>query len=268
MPERARGRCCRRAAEDPPFRDQPAADRDRRPAELPRGDRPPPGFPGGAPLPGGAARVRRASSPVGQGRRPCRSCSISGWPNTAASWWRWTTGAPRAAGGPGNGRSRASCGDVPLADQVAGLQALGRQHPELDLERVGVYGWSFGGYLSALAVLRRPDVFKVAVAGAPVVDWRDYDTHYTERYLDLPDREAAALSPVQPAQPRRSAEPPAADHPRHRGRQRLLLPLAQAGGRPVSGGQAFRLPAAAAGDASDRRSAGARAAVGPRWRDT
>jgi dipeptidyl-peptidase 4 len=83
-------------------------------------------------------------------------------------------------------------GEVPLADQVAGLQALGRQHPELDLERVGVYGWSFGGYLSALAVLRRPDVFKVAVAGAPVVDWRDYDTHYTERYLDRPETESAA----------------------------------------------------------------------------
>jgi dipeptidyl-peptidase-4 len=78
-------------------------------------------------------------------------------------------------------------GDVPLGDQAAGLQALGRRHPELDLERVGIYGWSFGGYLSALAVLRRPELFKVAVAGAPVVDWRDYDTHYTERYLDLPD---------------------------------------------------------------------------------
>jgi dipeptidyl-peptidase-4 len=79
-------------------------------------------------------------------------------------------------------------GEVPLEDQVAGLQALGARYPELDLDRVGVYGWSFGGYLAALALLRRPDVFKVAAAGAPVVDWRDYDTHYTERYLDLPDR--------------------------------------------------------------------------------
>jgi dipeptidyl-peptidase-4 len=77
-------------------------------------------------------------------------------------------------------------GEVPLEDQVAGLQALGARYPELDLDRVGVYGWSFGGYLSALLLLRRPDVFKVAVAGAPVVDWLDYDTHYTERYLDLP----------------------------------------------------------------------------------
>jgi dipeptidyl-peptidase 4 len=79
-------------------------------------------------------------------------------------------------------------GEVPLDDQVAGLQALGARYPELDLERVGVYGWSFGGYLAALAVLRRPDIFKVAAAGAPVVDWLDYDTHYTERYLDLPEK--------------------------------------------------------------------------------
>jgi dipeptidyl-peptidase 4 len=62
----------------------------------------------------------------------------------------------------------------------------------MDMERVGVYGWSFGGYLSALAVMRRPDVFKAGIAGAPVVDWLDYDTHYTERYLGLPETDAAA----------------------------------------------------------------------------
>ena len=83
-------------------------------------------------------------------------------------------------------------GDVPLDDQVAGLQALGRHYPELDLDRVGIYGWSFGGYLAALAAMRRPDVFKVAVAGAPVVDWTYYDTHYTERYLGLPQHEPEA----------------------------------------------------------------------------
>lgn len=95
-------------------------------------------------------------------------------------------------GTPHRGRAweRAIAGDVievPLADQVAGLQALGARFPELDLERVGVLGWSFGGYLSAMAVMRRPDVFHAAVAGAPVGDWRDYDTHYTERFLGLPD---------------------------------------------------------------------------------
>ncbi len=85
-------------------------------------------------------------------------------------------------------------GDLPLNDQVSGLQALAARFPELDLDRVGVYGWSFGGYLAALAALRRPDVFKVAAAGAPVVDWLDYDTHYTERYLDLPDRAPQAYA--------------------------------------------------------------------------
>jgi dipeptidyl-peptidase-4 len=75
---------------------------------------------------------------------------------------------------------------VPLADQIAGLRALGQRFAEMDRERVGIYGWSFGGYATALAVLRRPDVFKAGVAGAPVTDWRDYDTHYTERYLGIP----------------------------------------------------------------------------------
>jgi dipeptidyl-peptidase-4 len=100
-------------------------------------------------------------------------------------------------GTPGRGRSweRAiyhKFGSVPLADQVAGLEALGKRFPELDLGRVGIDGWSFGGYLAALAALRRPDIFKAAVAGAPVVDWHDYDTHYTERYLGIPPRDKAA----------------------------------------------------------------------------
>jgi dipeptidyl-peptidase-4 len=82
-------------------------------------------------------------------------------------------------------------GTVPLEDQAQGLRALAKKFPEMDLDRVGVYGWSFGGYMSALAVLRRPDVFKAAVAGAPVADWEDYDTHYTERYLGLPQENAA-----------------------------------------------------------------------------
>lgn len=74
-----------------------------------------------------------------------------------------------------------------MEDQVAGLTALATKVPELDLGRVGVYGWSFGGYLAALLAMAKGDVFKGAVSGAPVVDWLDYDTHYTERYLGLPD---------------------------------------------------------------------------------
>jgi dipeptidyl-peptidase-4 len=73
-----------------------------------------------------------------------------------------------------------------LDDQVEALAAVAADHPELDLGRVAIRGWSFGGYLAALAVLRRPDVFHAAVAGAPVTDWRLYDTHYSERYLGHP----------------------------------------------------------------------------------
>ncbi|MCA1829520.1 MAG: S9 family peptidase, partial [Myxococcales bacterium] len=94
-------------------------------------------------------------------------------------------------GTPGRGREweRAIAGKfafVPLEDQVAALRALAQREPSLDLSRVGVIGHSFGGFMAALSVLRRPDVFKAAVAGAPVVDWLDYDTAYTERYLGVP----------------------------------------------------------------------------------
>jgi dipeptidyl-peptidase-4 len=75
---------------------------------------------------------------------------------------------------------------VTLDDQVDALHAVAAEHPELDLSTVAIRGWSYGGYLSALAVLRRPDVFHAAIAGAPVTDWRLYDTHYTERYLGHP----------------------------------------------------------------------------------
>jgi dipeptidyl-peptidase-4 len=91
-------------------------------------------------------------------------------------------------GTPGRGRAWARSVNRDLAqpaleDQVAVLGEVVKLHAELDLSRVAIRGWSFGGYLAALAVLRRPDVFHAAVAGAPVTDWRLYDTFYTERYL-------------------------------------------------------------------------------------
>lgn len=72
-----------------------------------------------------------------------------------------------------------------LDDQVEALHALAGRFP-LDLGRVAIRGWSYGGYLAGLAALRRPDVFHAAIVGAPVTDQRLYDTHYTERYLGDP----------------------------------------------------------------------------------
>ena len=100
-------------------------------------------------------------------------------------------------GTPGRGPEweRAIAGDVSgpvLADQVDALAAAAARCPDLDTGRVAIRGWSFGGYLAALAVLRRPEVFRAAIAGAPVTDWRLYDTHYTERYLGHPDDNQAA----------------------------------------------------------------------------
>jgi dipeptidyl-peptidase 4 len=102
-------------------------------------------------------------------------------------------------GTPGRGHDwdRAVAGDLArpvLEDQVEALQSAAEECPDLDLSRVGIRGWSFGGYLSALAVLRRPDVFHAGVAGAPPTDWRLYDTCYTERYLGLPDAEPEAYA--------------------------------------------------------------------------
>jgi dipeptidyl-peptidase 4 len=97
-------------------------------------------------------------------------------------------------GTPGRGPQweRAVAGDLAepvLQDQVDELAEAGARSADLDTGRVAIRGWSFGGYLAALAVLRRPDVFGAAIAGAPVTDWRLYDTHYTERYLGFPDQD-------------------------------------------------------------------------------
>ena len=97
-------------------------------------------------------------------------------------------------GTPGRGPEweRAVAGDLAgpvLEDQVDALRDAAARFADLDTGRVAIRGWSFGGYLAALAVLRRPDVFHAAIAGAPVTDWRLYDTHYTERYLGFPDRD-------------------------------------------------------------------------------
>lgn len=76
-------------------------------------------------------------------------------------------------------------GTVEVDDQAAGVAAL-RERPWIDGDRVGIFGTSYGGYVSILALLRHPDVFRAASASSPVTDWRHYDTIYTERYLGTP----------------------------------------------------------------------------------
>lgn len=88
-----------------------------------------------------------------------------------------------------------------LDDQVTALHEAAERFPQLDLSRVGIRGWSFGGYLAALAVLRRPEIFHAAVAGAPVTEWRLYDTGYTERYLGIEDGAAYDGSSLLPLAP-------------------------------------------------------------------
>jgi len=76
-----------------------------------------------------------------------------------------------------------------IDDQVNAIADVANHFPDdIDATRVGITGWSFGGYLSALAVMKRPDVFHAAVAGAPVTEWLWYDTAYTERYLGHPEK--------------------------------------------------------------------------------
>ncbi len=109
----------------------------------------------------------------------------------------------RGTGNRGRGWQRAVKNDLiglPLQDHAEAIRELGAKFSEVDVSRVGIYGWSFGGYFSAHAVMRRPDVYRAGVAGAPVADWLDYDTHYTERYMGLPAdnpsgyRDASALT--------------------------------------------------------------------------
>ncbi len=76
-------------------------------------------------------------------------------------------------------------GKIEIEDQLRGVEFL-KSQPFVDGERIGIMGWSYGGYMSLLA-LTTTQAFKAGVAGAPVTDWRLYDTHYTERYLGLPN---------------------------------------------------------------------------------
>jgi dipeptidyl-peptidase-4 len=84
-------------------------------------------------------------------------------------------------------------GTLEVDDQVRGVEYL-RTLPWVDGDHIGIYGWSYGGYLSLLSLLKAPQAFAAAVAGAPVTDWSLYDTHYTERYLGRPQDNPAGYA--------------------------------------------------------------------------
>ncbi|XP_048485836.1 dipeptidyl peptidase 9 [Plutella xylostella] len=81
---------------------------------------------------------------------------------------------------------RGKLGQLELDDQVEVLQWLAKETGCIDMERVAIHGWSYGGYLSLLGIATRPNTFKLCIAGAPVTCWRLYDTAYTERYMGAP----------------------------------------------------------------------------------
>jgi dipeptidyl-peptidase 4 len=76
-------------------------------------------------------------------------------------------------------------GNVEVVDQVHGVEFL-KSLPYVQADKIGVYGWSNGGYMTLMLLAKHSDVYACGVAGAPVTDWGLYDTHYTERYMDLP----------------------------------------------------------------------------------
>ncbi|CAB1324529.1 unnamed protein product [Coregonus sp. 'balchen'] len=84
-----------------------------------------------------------------------------------------------------DGRGSCQRPQVEIEDQVEGLQYVAYKF--VDLSRVAIHGWSYGGFLSLMSLVHRPNIFKVAIAGAPVTVWMAYDTGYTERYMDLPE---------------------------------------------------------------------------------
>ena len=75
------------------------------------------------------------------------------------------------------------CGLAEMADQMAGMEWL-MSHEWVDKERIGVHGWSYGGFMTISLITNYPDVFKVGVAGGPVIDWKWYEVMYGERYMD------------------------------------------------------------------------------------
>ncbi|MYS19143.1 dipeptidyl-peptidase-4, partial [Streptomyces sp. DvalAA-14] len=154
--------------------------------------------PGGGPLP---VLLAPYGGPVMQLVTRAR-----GWAVAEAQWFADEGFAVVIADGrgtPGRGPRwdktvRGDTLSAPLEDQVTALHAAAAHCPDLDLGRVAIRGWSYGGTLAAAAVLRRPDVFHAAISGAGPSDQRLYDTHWRERFLGHPDDEPEAYDRSSP----------------------------------------------------------------------
>ena len=173
--------------------------------------------------------IRPAASADGPVRRSARATSgrvtrrvselaMAGRSGIRRGHCRWSRDA-RSRAGMGARNRRRSCDGGARGSGRRACSRSRRMHPDLDLSKVAIRGWSFGGYLAALAVLRRPDVFHVAVAGAPGIDWSLYDTYYTERYLGV-DTSAPSYAISSLTYRRPHAVPAADDRARPRRRQR------------------------------------------------
>jgi dipeptidyl-peptidase-4 len=129
-----------------------------------------------------------------------------GWSMVEAQWFAEEGFAVVVADGrgtPGRGPAweksvRGDSLSAPIEDQVTALRAAAEHCPDLDLGRVAIRGWSYGGTLATAAVIRRPEVFHAAISGAAPSDQRLYDTHWRERFLGHPDEEPAAYERSSP----------------------------------------------------------------------
>ena len=127
-----------------------------------------------------------------------------------------------------------------LADQLAGVRYL-KSLPYVDPARIGIWGWSYGGYMTLYSLTNAPDVFKCGVAGAPVTSWKFYDTIYTERYMRTPKDNPAGYEVLGASLEGEGPEGEAPDPPRHRRRQRPHAEHDRLHGRPVKAGKPYQL---------------------------
>lgn len=157
---------------------------------------------------------------------------LNSWYNSMDLWFAYLTAKGyivmcvdnRGTGGRGAGFEKQiyrRMGQLETEDQIEAARKIG-QLPYVDPARIGIFGWSFGGYMSSLCATRTGGVFRAAIAVAPVTSWRFYDSIYTERYLSTPPGQCRRLRPQLAPDVRRRPVRPVFAGARHGGRQRAL----------------------------------------------